>query len=50
MKAELSIQNSVVKRHYDEVDFSQSLHKDLYEKEELIGQMRSKLRQQGMVS
>lgn len=50
MKAELSIQNPVEKRRYDEVDFSRSLRKDLYEKEELIGRLRSKLRQQGMVS
>ncbi|KIJ59115.1 hypothetical protein HYDPIDRAFT_33511 [Hydnomerulius pinastri MD-312] len=35
------------KRCYKEVDYSQLLRKGLYEKEEIINQLKSKLRQQG---
>jgi hypothetical protein len=40
----------VEKRRYEEVDYSKSLRKELYEKEELVGRLRSRLRQQGTVS
>lgn len=38
------------KRRYQEVDYSQSLRKELHEKEELVQRLRLKVRQQGSVS
>ncbi|KIJ64128.1 hypothetical protein HYDPIDRAFT_168190 [Hydnomerulius pinastri MD-312] len=42
-------QTAPAKCRFEEVDYSHALRKELYEKEEIVNQLKSKLRQQGTV-
>jgi hypothetical protein len=38
-----------MKCHYEEVDYSHSLQKELYEKEQVVTRLRLRLQEQGVV-